>query len=330
MNEYTGPDEYPIQEIPDTAQWSENFAAMFVDPSGALSIMYSIGRWHGDPTLWREFILISLADQRLLYHRGYGRTGDKRGPGGSLSYYEIIEPGRSARLQFDGPVSESVFDSLMSSGPDQEPPAKRCKIDMRFDALAPLWNMKGDSVEASMMAGAMHIDHIGVANGTLKYEGKTYTISQGYSVRDHSRGVRDMSPYGAHCWINGCFPGGRAFYLYAMRLQGQQELGMENAAVAQGQTLYPAKLLHTDLISSAADAKTTHRLVLESDLGRMEVEVSKVLTCFPISMVMPFDTAVGRLNKRNSALMFDETVSLSWAGEQGIGWSERGVASEPL
>ena len=45
----------------------------------------------------------------------------------------------------------------------------------------------------------------------------------------------------------------------------------------------------------------------------MEVEVSKVLTCFPISMVMPFDTAVGRLNKRNSALMFDETVSLSWA-----------------
>jgi hypothetical protein len=329
MDRYTGPDEFPIKEIPDTPQWSENFAAMFANPATRVAAYYSIGRWHSDPTIWRESIMVSLPDQRVLFSRGYGRNGTSTGPGGSLSRYEILEPGNKMRLTFDGPMSEAACQDLIDNGVRMGT-MQRCKLDLRFDSAAPVWNMKGDSVEAAKMAGSMHIDHIGKVNGTIDYGGKTYTFTDGYGIRDHSRGVRDVSQYGGHNWLNGIFPGGRAFYVYAMKSQGSSTLGMSNAAVAQGDRLYPARLLHTEFISSTKDAGRTHKFVLGSELGEMEIEFAEVLNIFPAAMVSPYDVCAGSIKHRKAAFMLDEAVRMKWDGKEGFGWSERGFASEPL
>src|SRR5262245_42444216 len=103
MNKYSGPDEFPIAQIPDTLSWSENFAAMFASPSAPIAVYYGVGRWHSDPTLWRENIIISLPDQRLLFRKSYGRGGTRTSAGGSLTRYEILEPGNTVRLTMDGP-----------------------------------------------------------------------------------------------------------------------------------------------------------------------------------------------------------------------------------
>lgn len=330
MAAYTGPDEYPIKEIPPTPLWSENFAAMFTDSTSNLAVMYSCGRWQGDTTMWREFVMASFPDGRFLFHRGYGRNGDAQGPGGCFSKYDILEPGKSVKLFFDGPMSESTSDYLIHNNPLNNPPAKKCVMDIHFDSNLPVWNMKGDSAEASTMAGGIHIDHIGTCNGTIQYDGKTYTLTDGYAVRDHSRGVRDMTHYGAHCWINGRFPNGRSFYLYAMRAQGTDTLGMSNAAIDQDGKLYPATVVHTELIDSTSFAGKTHKVILDSELGRMDIEVSEVTNIFPYSMMMPFDTALGLVTHRNVAVIYDEFVRVKWDGQEGPGWSERGFATAPL
>ena len=327
---YTGPDEFPIKEIPDTPLWSENFAAMFTDSKSDLAVMYSCGRWQGDTTMWREFVMVSFPDGRLLFHRGYGRNGDATGPGGCLSKYDIIEPGKTVRMRFDGPMSETTSEFLIRTSALNDPPAKRCTMDLRFDSDLPVWNMKGDSAEASTMAGGIHIDHIGKANGTISYDGHIYRLNDGYAVRDHSRGVRDMTHFGAHCWVNGTFPGGRSFYVYAMRAQGTDTLGMSNAAIDQDGRLYGATVRHVELIDGPGYAGMPHRVVLDSELGRMDIQISNVTNIFPYSMVMPFDTAPGLITHRKAAVMYDEYVQLVWDGKQGIGWSERGFAKEPL
>jgi hypothetical protein len=325
MFPYDGPDEYPIEEIPATPWWSENFAAMFADTGLRVAVFYSIGRWHGDPTLWREVIMVSLPDQRVLFSKGYGRNGTRTGPGGSLSRYEILEPGNAVRLGFDGPMSESGFEDLVRHGA-RSGTAERCRIDLRFDAATPVWNMKGDSAEAASMAGSVHIDQIGRANGTILYRGDTYPFRDGYAVRDHSRGIRQVSQYGAHGWLQGIFPGGRAFYVYAMKSQGSATIGMSNAAIVEGGRLYPAKLLATEFISSAEEAGRPHRILLTCDLGEMAIEVTEVLNKMPSSMVSPYDTAPGSVTHRNAALIFDESVRMRWDGRDGVGWSERGFA----
>jgi hypothetical protein len=329
MSSYTGPDEFPIKVIPETPLWSENFAAMFNDNESNLSVMYSCGRWLGDPTMWREFVMVSFADGTFLYHRGYGRNGDETGPGGCLSKYTILEPGKKVHLHFDGPMTETTSDFLIHHSAQNNPPEKACRMDLTFDSAIPVWNMKGDSAEASTMAGGIHIDHIGSAQGTVEYNGKTHHLN-GYAVRDHSRGIRDMSHYGAHFWVNGTFPGGRSFYVYAMRAFGTDELGMSNAAIDQDGVLYPATVKQVELIDSIDYAGKGHKVILGSELGDMEVNITEVTNIFPYSMVVPFDTALGKLDHRPRAVLYDEFVKMTWNGVEGRGWSERGWADQAL
>jgi hypothetical protein len=330
MTEYNGPDEYPIKSIPDTPMWSENFAAMFTDTGSEIAVMYSTGRWHGDPTLWREFVMVSFADGRFLFHRGYGRNGDERGPGGSLAKYDILEPGRSVKLHFDGPMSETNSEHLLCNSPQNEPPAKRCIMDLQFDSMLPVWNMKGDSAEASTMAGGIHIDHIGTSSGRICYDGQEYEFRKGYSVRDHSRGVRDMSHFGGHCWINGSFDDGRSFCVYAMRAQGMNALGMSNACVIENGELFPATLKHCDLITKVGQSGAGHSVVLDYQGGQMEINITAVTNKFPYSMLVPFDTALGVVDHRPAAYLIDEFVRMECNGISGVGWSERGFAPNPL
>lgn len=326
---YTGPDEYPIAEIPDTPWWSENFASMYSSPAERVAVFYSIGRWHGDRSVWREVIMVSLPDGRVLHHRGFARNGTPRGPGSALSRYEVVEPGETVTLSFDGPVTESGLNDLIERGALRET-TKRCKIDLRFDSAAPIWNMRGDSVEAGSVAGSMHIDHVGRSRGTVEFDGRTYRFDDGYAARDHSRGVRQVSQYGAHNWINGAFPGGRVFYLYGMRLQDSPTIGMSNAAVAQDGVIHPADVLHTELATSWADAGKPHRVVLRSELGEMEIEIAEVTNTFASSMVCPYDTLPGALHHRPAAALIDESVLLRWNGEEAYGWAERGFTDGPL
>jgi hypothetical protein len=321
-------DEYPIEQIPDTPLWSENYALAAVEGGKRASVFYSIGRWFADPTIWRENIMIALPGGRILLARNYGRNASAGGPGASFSKFEVIRPERELRLTYAGPVWQSTLESLVDRGMP-ETPAGPCTLDLRFESSSPIWNMRGDSAEASTMAGGLHIEQIGRANGMLIYAGEKLVFEDCYTVRDHSRGVRDPSSFKKHCWVNGEFAD-RAFFVYAMQFQGSEGVGMANAVILAGGRYHPAQVAHVEFISSARDMRKLHTVVLDSGLGRMEIKIAEVLTSIPVSFVNPFDPLPGAVKSRPSALMFDEAVRLEWNGAHGLGWSERGVAASPL
>jgi hypothetical protein len=330
MKIYTGPDEYPIKEIPKIDGWSENFAIMYTSPEHGIAVYLSMNRWLGDPSVWRESIEISFPDGRLVYYKGFGRAATNTAAGASFAKYEILEPGMSTRFAFDGPVWVSTTEALMDFGPRPES-TEKCKIDLTFKYDAPVFNMKGDSKEAATMAGSVHIDQVGTSHGSLVFEGKQYEFAGGFAVRDHSRGVRrDVTGYAGHAWLMAKFPGQRAFYVYAMKLAGSADIGMKNAAVTQGDELYHANLISTEFLTGREQLGRPYMIVLESELGRMEIEVASVLNRIPNCMVSPYDMAAGWIRHRWSASLIDEFVIMKWEGKEGYGWSERGFASQGI
>ena len=329
MAKYDGPDEYPIEQIPDIEGWSENYAAMYCSPEHGIAIYLSMNRWLDDPTVWRESIEISFADGRLAYYKGYGRSDTSTVAGASFTRYEVVEPGVSTRFTFEGPMWLSTSDNLMKYGPRPES-TEKCKIDLAFKYDAPVFNMKGDSTEAATMAGSIHIDHIGKCFGSLGFGGKEYEFNGGFSVRDHSRGVRkDVSQYDGHAWLMAKFPGDRAFYVYAMKLAGSKEIGMKNAAVTQGDKLYPAEVIDIEFLDCKEQLGENYNIVLKSELDKMEIQVTKVLNTIPNCMVSPYDMAAGWINHRWSGSLIDEAVIMEWDGKEAYGWAERGFANNP-
>lgn len=322
-------DEYPIKQIPDTPLWSENFALAAVDGTRRASVFYSIGRWYADPTIWRENIVVALPDGRILAARHYGRNASPIGPGASFSKFEVIRPAREFKLTYAGPVWESTAERMLAQGLP-EAPAGLCSLNLTFQGTDPVWNMRGDSAEASTMAGGLHIEQIGQSNAEIVYRGEAWRLEECYTIRDHSRGVRDPTSFKKHSWLNGDFPGQRSFFVYAMQFQGGDSIGMTNAVILEEGKFHPATVTHVEFISGAGDMRKPHSLILDSGLGRMDILFAEVITCIPMSFVNPFDPLPGRVADRPAVIMFDEAVRLEWNGVQGIGWSERGVAPSPF
>ncbi|MGE4432317.1 MAG: hypothetical protein AB7E05_16420 [Sphingobium sp.] len=318
------PDEYPMKDLPPEKWWSENFFVGLACFETKVSVFYSIGRWHSEPTLWRENILVAFPDGTVAFHRGYGRASEEGAVSGGLSYYRVTEPGRRAALRFDGPMVRSTAIDLIENGP-QISASERCIMDVELVAAAPLWNMKGDSLQAQTMAGSMHIDQICRFSGTISYGDNSFEIRDGYAIRDHSRGIRDVSKYAGHNWLNGLFPSGRSFYVYMMKAE-DGSLGMSNAAICQGEQIYPAKVTHTQFVDKENGWMKPHRLILESELGEMVVEFDAAFSTLPTAMVHPYDTCAGRAKTLDISLMFDEGAVIHWNGEQGQAWTERGFS----
>ena len=277
MNAPRSIDEYPIRELPDTPLWTENYAVLATDPVSGLALYYSCGRWIGDPRLWREVISVCLPGQRLLFAKNYGSTCRPDGPGASLTHWQVVEPERRFRLRFSGPVLQATHAELLEQG-YPEGPKSACVLDVSFDALGTLWDMKHASNEAEHIAGAMHIEQIGKANGTVVHEGTSYAFNDAYIVRDHSRGPRDIARYRWSCWMNGHLPGNRFFHLYAIQTQGTEKIGMSNAGIFEGGSYYPAQLLHTDLQHDAVNPDQRHSFVLGCALGEFEVRTAEVIS----------------------------------------------------
>lgn len=322
-------DDYPIREIPQITNWSENFAIAFVDPTGTCSLLYQCGRLPYDPTTWRETIGITIEGRRVIYAKNFGRAVSLTAAGASLSKFEIVEPGTKLRLHFDGPVLENTVEYLQTK-PPCEGPRKRCKVDLTFMAVAPLWNMRGDSQEASSIAGSLHTEQLGRAEGTIEYDGKLYRMDNGFSVRDHSRGVREISSYRSHYWLNGVFPGGRAFHFYAMQSQDGPIEGMSCAVVYQDQKHYPARLSDPTFMQNLMRGNWPDAVTLESDAGEMHIAVEQALTDLPMSIISPFELMVGSVVDHPAALDTDQAVRLRWDDKVTIGWRSQGFAAKPF
>lgn len=323
-------DDYPIRSVPDTPLWSENYAFNCFEPTQGIGFAAFLGRWWGDPGLWREFIQIGLPGDRILCVKNYGRAATAEVASASMFRVEILKPGQSLRLIYDGPAWEHARADLLKHG-FLDAPLKRLKVDLRFDAVSPLWNMSGAAARSSAVAGALHIEQVGRGNGTIEYGDERYTIRDGFMNRDHSRGFRNMAQFRRHCWAQGWFADEQlSFNVYAIELFGVDGLAMSNATISKGERRYPAQVIDVEMIRGQLDARRPYRITLRSELGELKLLRRDTCTSTPIAFTTPWDLHHGVTPGIASALTFEESVRWDWDGRDGIGWSERAYIHEPF
>lgn len=323
--------EYPATEIPGTPLWSENYAFGVGSDEPRIAMMFSSGRWYADPTVWREVVVVALPGGRVVHLRNYGRGVHPDGPGASLTRLAAVVPEKELHFTMDAPVHESSIDTFLNHGDEATSAAKRCRIDLRFEATQPLWDMRGDSVEAQTVAGSLHTEQIGAVSGWIEYDGDRFEIVNGYSGRDHSQGSRDLTPYLRHCWTNGEFQDGRAFHLYAMQLKDAGADFMANAVVKSATSGWlPATVTSIEFLRSAATRNEPYRIVLSSELGDWTVEAEEVLATVPLTMTIPYDMSVGTPAVPGSAMLFDQFLRLRCDGVAGRSMADRGLLVESV
>ncbi len=323
-------DDYPIRQLPDTAMWSENFAYSCNNAATGVSMIVLLGRWWADPTIWREVVSIALPGDRLICIKNYGSAATDRIASGAMLLHEVIRPGQTLKLTYDGPACEQDRATLMRQGFIPAPP-RRCQIEVLFEGTTPVWDMSGHAGKTSELTGSRHVEQVGKGSGHIAFGNERWEIKDAFMNRDHSRGVRIVDMYRRHCWAQGYFAEDDvSFNVYAMEFYGEDKLAMANATVSKGDRRYPAVLKDIELIRGRADAKQPYRIVLESELGVMTLNKATTHGSIPISFMNPFDFHHGVTPGVPSATMFEEAVTWEWQGRRGLGWSERAFAFDPM
>lgn len=325
-------DECPIAEVPNVPLWSENFALMGSDSRNRIMVYFNFGRWWQDPEIWREIFIVALPDNEILYAKNYGHSRMSNGVSPSLSWLEVSQSPGSFNLGFKGPVRQCSLKELVDKG-SSDGPARLCTLDLYFHSDLPVWNMhshQGSDGDNESIAGSLHIEQSGYAQGHLEYAGKHWALTDVFCNRDHSRGVREIGPYHRHNWIQGGFPDGTGFNLYAMETFGAEGLVLSKASITRNGKRYPATISHTQMIGGPGDIGSKHRIVLDTKFGIMEIHVVEVFTTIPMSVTNPYDVQAGLIHSVPAAMIFEEAVIIEWEGQHGTGICERGVASKPI
>ena len=323
-------DDYPIAQVPSDPFWTENYALTCNDAVNGIGLMAFLGRWCGDPELWREVVTIALPGDRIICIKNYGRAATATVASASMLKVEIVKPGEQIRLHYDGLASEQGRDDLMTRGL-QPAQSQRCRFDITWTGVAPVWNMSGHAGKSTEIAGKLHIEQVGHGDGFIEFGGKRYEIRNAFTNRDHSRGVRVLDRFRRSCWVQGYFAGDDiGFNVFAVEMFGHDGLAMSNASVTQHGRRYEATVRSAEMIKGAEDARHAFNVVITSELGEMALRNIATLTSAPLSAVSPWDVHHGVLPGVPSIRIYEEAVRWAWNDKQGLGWSERCFTPEPI
>jgi hypothetical protein len=321
-------DDYPLAVIPTVPMWSENYAYMVNDRDSGLAIVALLGRWTQDPTVWREFLVIGLPGDRIVYHKAFGRGGTRTEAAGSLMRISFPKQGVEHRVVFDGPMAEDKRQPLLARGVSSRP-LKRSSLEFTMTGVAPVWDISGHANDATDIAGRMHVEQVGVVEGTFTYGQEKFPIREAFGQRDHSRGIRIITNFYRHCWCQGHFPSAHVtFNIYVMETHGGNAR-MAHGTVSKGDRRYPAMVSDLRLMEGPYDGNRLYDFKLTSELGTMHIRMTRVLISLPKSFTSPWDVNVGAIPGYPVAYAFEEAVVWRWDDHEGSGWSERAFNPEP-
>ncbi|WP_198046039.1 hypothetical protein [Novosphingobium aquimarinum] len=322
-------DDFPLEPFPPVPMWSENYAFMINSPGDGLALASQLGRWPVDPSVWREFFMLALPGERIVYHKAFGREPNLQQIRASLFAIDVLEPGQAYRLRFDGPVSSDRRDSLLTRGITPRP-LSPLQFDLVFEGVAPPWDMSGHAKAAEALAGKLHVEQVGSVSGVVTFGEESYGIQGAFGQRDHSRGIRVITQLHRHCWAQGWFPEAElTFNLYMMAVHGGPP-AMSNASLATKGRRLDAKVVSIDLMQAAGDHQRAYAVTIDSELGPMTFEIDRFVASMPAAFCSPYDKSPGAMPGFHAASSNEEAVVWKWNGLEGPGWSERSFNASPF
>ena len=261
-------DETVLDPLPDVPHMSENFCYLGHDADSHLAYYVHIGRWIKDPEILRELLILWLPDGSVLWGQSFGRGDCSRGPSVACEKLVCEEPGKKIRILYNGPMQHIPLEQVAS--PIGRPTElDKVEVDLLFEASSPMWYYPQTD---NSTWSKWHTEQLGKTRGSIKHIDKIYDFN-GFAYRDHSRGPRYLPDLRGHTWIQGHFPEGDSFALYQMwvMIDGIEKEALSEAQIFKDGRFISAKVISHPRLTSSSNVMCDYELVLESELGRMEI-----------------------------------------------------------
>lgn len=349
-NEFLNPfNTDPKTELPIPPQpiplWTEYYYFLCYDPENDTGISMHMGREPHDPSLYRATMGIYVpGGEEVLTVKTIGRGGHARGGGTGILDATCVEPMRLWTVEFDGMVQPASRADNMSKA-HTDAVGEPARVYLRFEGRGPYWDLHAHM--HGQKWGSEHYEQLCKVTGEIEFRGKTYQITNGFGIRDHSRGPRDYSPVISNLWANFSFPSGACIMTQYLVVEGG-EIVIAYIFRNDGTPLEVVEVVETPYISTAETPDKScekdpmmdpnlrnFRIVLKSKKG-LEVIEGELLHSFATTYIAPNDELIGTAlevldkGQPKATQLTESACRYTWNGEVGYGTRERVIRLSAL
>lgn len=317
-------DELPLDQLPDTPRWVENYLSQAYCPDTGIGFFLHIGGMYFDPRLWDELTVVYLPGDEFLVARSFAHrtTADQtRGPVGAALRYHCEEPFSTWRKTFRG-AARRVSGAALRAGAVGDGAHVPLEFELVYTAMGPEFQL-GDMAEQNW--AAQHYEQHCTVAGHIVVDGTTIELS-GSGIRDHSRGTRDLTSLRNHLWVHGEWADGRTFCL--MYIGNQDGTGRMNHAVfSDGRTLrYGSLAGPAPLLDDWRNHADDFEMIFDVDGEKIGI-TARLQQVAGLTLAGPGELAMGANPgpALNHHLLAEAMTRFEWDGDTGYGLSERTV-----
>jgi hypothetical protein len=318
--DYLRDDDEVWHEMPEGVQnWSENYLSGACFPEGGAGVWLHHSRPHHDQRFWEEVFTFALPGDRFLLSKGatLAIPGGNGAVGPGLTY-DCVEPYKRWRKTFHG-LARLVSGDEARSGPLADGPLVAVDMELDWVGAGPVFDMDmSDQVWAGVKAH--YQQHCRVA-GTIEFGGERLEL-EGFGMRDHSWGPRDLRGVGNHTWIYAEFPSGRRlmyFHHVAAGGAGLLEVGHE----MDGDETTPLRAA-ADLPVPRDPDRWAEPYAVDFHRGDGTVGTvrGEILSGIPLAMTNLSELQLGRPGPHATHHLIECPSRIEWDGETGFGITE--------
>lgn len=297
-------DELPVEKVPDSSNWSENYAFYAYDFDRKTGFMAFAGRWIKNPALWREQLYIYLPDGSLLSHRAIGLAHHPSSLCPSALRFQCDSPGERWEIGFDGAMRHDDFDTLCRE-PILEGRPHNVRLVAVLESNTPALMLTSKD---NTSHGKYHYEQGHLCRGSISFDGTQYALD-GLGYRDHSRGPRKLGTFDGHIWLQLFFPDGRIFASYQVwtREAGRSEQILDDSIAIISNQVHPATLRHAPRLTTLDTLRAPLELGVTLGVDRVELKGTP-LSSLPNSFTEDFDFYHGVAPQLAEFMSIDQPV----------------------
>jgi hypothetical protein len=201
-----------------------------------------------------------------------------------------------------------------------EGPQALLVLELEFSSALPVWHMSGIDGEKW---GRFHIEQVGRVHGSIR-RGEQRVQMDGSGWRDHSRGPRDVSAMGRHCWIHGRLSGERAFALTTIDnlVDGRFERGLNKVIVWDRGEIQEGRCEDPPFLLASTPPPPRYAMTIHYPRGRIEL-AAELARSLPHSTAKHMDCFDGVTPEIAHVVTYEQGTVFTVDGERFDGHTER-------
>jgi hypothetical protein len=328
--------EYGLREHPKLQFMRDSVSVWIYDDEGRFGLPRVTMEARGpgwDPKLLQ--VNVAFPQGRVLNGSGpvpARSTEDVAVYAGGPLEFRCVKPFERWSVSYDGTALDTTS-AAQAAGTAGDAPRVRLGFELDVTMAAPPWISGEMSVEADELLerseaifvggrrsfeDGMRYEQLVKAEGSLRVGDEEWAFT-GSGIRVRRQGMRNLEGFAGHVWQAALFPSGRGFgYMWLLPNNYQ-----EGYLYDSGRML-PARIVETSWLTRMVPAGEDVSFVLESELGRTEIEAESVYSVFiPEGEEFPTE-GKWPLHWQQAGVRY------TWDGEEAYGMMERSSSPDKV